>query len=180
MWAQAAASRVGSSHGLPAVLVQPPSNGTPRITALGGLDLSPDPLAQWLICVQTVPLLWQPGPGVSTLPVCLISRQTDYEIHYVQLMIVVEQTLLPLRLAAAAFTRTPWDDGTSPRIPEMVSEAIPLAIQKSSLILTSGQVLYPFADAPHIVTGSSCTGEVPHKGTGTPNHSPIRVSLPQM
>ena len=44
----------------------------------------------------------------------------------------------------------PWDDGTCPRIAEMVLDAIPLAIHKSSLILTSGQALYPFAEAPHI------------------------------
>ena len=151
IWAQVAASRVGICHGLPAGLTRTPSNGTPGISILGGLDLSPDPLPQWWICIQPAPLLLRLGLGLNLAPYArLISRQTDYEIHYVQLMIVVEQTRLPLRLAAAAFMRTPWDDGTCPRIAEMVLDAIPLAIHKSSILLTSGQVLYPFADAPHI------------------------------
>ena len=80
----------------------------------------------------------------------LISRQTDYEIYYVQLNVIIAQTLLPPRLAAAAFLRAPWDDGTCPRIAEMVVEAIPPEIQRSFLVLTSGQVLYPFVDSPHI------------------------------
>ena len=48
-------------------------------------------------------------------------------MHYVQIMIGVEQIQVPLRLAAAVFLRTPWDDGTSPRISEMVLVAVPLA-----------------------------------------------------
>ena len=74
-------------------------------------------------------------------------------------MILVEQTLLPLRLAAAAFVRT--------------------------LDLTSGQVLYPFADAPHIVND----GIILHRRSARQralvhriiHYSPIWVSsLPQM
>ena len=79
------------------------------------------------------------GPGgLNFTPYSrLVSRQPDYEIHYVQLNVIIAQTLLPLRLAAAAFLRAPWDDGTCPRIAEMVVEAIPVEIQRSSLILTS-------------------------------------------
>lgn len=40
----------------------------------------------------------------------LVCRKPDYEIHYVQLMITVDQTTLPLRLAAAVFFRQPWED----------------------------------------------------------------------
>lgn len=43
------------------------------------------------------------GPGgINLAPHArLISRQADYEVRYVQLMLAVEQTLLLLRLAAA-------------------------------------------------------------------------------
>ena len=92
------------------------------------------------------------GPGgLNFTPYSrLVSRQPDYEIHYVQLNIIIAQIQLPLRLAVAAFLRAPWDDGTRPRIAEMVVAAIPVEIQRSSLILTSGQVLFPFDDSPHI------------------------------
>ena len=106
------------------------------------------------------------GPGgLNLAPYArLICRGADFEAHYVQLMLVVERTLLPLRLAAAAFVRTPWDDGTSPHITEMVLDAIPIAIQQTHLILTSGQVLLPFVDAPHIASdGINCMDIAPDK-----------------
>ena len=92
------------------------------------------------------------GPGgLNLTPYArTICRRADLEIHYVQLMLTVEQTLVPLRLAAAAFVRNSWDDGTSPCISEMVLEAIPPAILKTHLILTNGQALFPFVDTPHI------------------------------
>ena len=92
------------------------------------------------------------GPGgLNLTPYArTICRRADCEVHYVQLMIGVEQIQAPLRLAAAVFLRTPWDDGTSPRISEMVLVAVPLAIQRWHLILANGQALYPFTDAPHI------------------------------
>ena len=92
------------------------------------------------------------GPGgLNLTPFSrLVCRQPDYEIHYVELNIIIAQRQLPLRLAVAAFLRAPWDDGTCPRIAEMVAVAIPVEIQRSSLILTSGQVLFPLDDSPHI------------------------------
>ena len=92
------------------------------------------------------------GPGgLNLTPFSrLVCRQPDYEIHYVELNIIIAQAQLPLRLAVAAFLRAPWDDGTCPRIAEMVAVAIPVEIQRSSLILTSGQVLFPLDDSPHI------------------------------
>ena len=93
----------------------------------------------------------------------LISRPADYEIHYVQLNVIIAQTLLPLRLAAAAFLRAPWDDGTCPRIAEMVVEAIPIEIQ--------GPPWHSPVDKYFIhlrtlhtsrMMESSCTGEVPN------------------
>ena len=57
---------------------------------------------------------------------------------------------LPLHLAVAGFPRTPLDDGTCPRISEMQLVAVPAEMRRSSLVLTSGQVLFPFEDSPHI------------------------------
>ena len=80
----------------------------------------------------------------------LVCRRPDYEIHFVQLNVMIAHTQLPLRLAVAAFLRTPLDDGACPSITEMVVAAVPDEMRKSSLVLTSGQVLFPFEDSPHI------------------------------
>ena len=79
----------------------------------------------------------------------LVCRRPDYEIHFVQLNVMIAHTQLPLRLAVAAFLRTPLDDGTCPPLTEMVVAAVPEEMRKSSLVLTSGQVLFPFEDSPH-------------------------------
>ena len=63
----------------------------------------------------------------------------------------------------AAFLRTPLDDGTCPSITEMVVAAVPDEMRKSSLVLTSGQVLFPFEDSPQKnMMVSSYMAEVPH------------------
>ena len=91
------------------------------------------------------------GPGgLNFTPFSrLVCRQPDYEIHFVQLNVIIAHTQFPLRLAVAAFLRTPLDDGTCPSIAEMVVAAVPEEMRKSSLVLTSGQVLFPFEDSPH-------------------------------
>ena len=92
------------------------------------------------------------GPGgLDLTPFSrLVCRHSDYEIHYVQLNVTVANTQLPLRLAVAAFVRTPMDNGACPLLTEMAVVAIPAEIRKSSLVLTSGQVLFPFEDSPYI------------------------------
>ena len=65
-------------------------------------------------------------------------------------VLMIAHTQLPLRLAVAAFLRTPLDDGTCLSITEMVVAAVPEEMRKSSPVLTSGQVLFPFDDSPHI------------------------------
>ena len=83
------------------------------------------------------------GPGgLNLTPFSrLVCRHPDYEVHFVQLNIMIARTQLPLRLAVAAFLRT---------LTEMVVAAVPEEMRKSSLVLTSGQVLFPFEDSPHI------------------------------
>ena len=78
------------------------------------------------------------GSGTSTKS-CLRA----VTLHYVQLNVTVAHAQLPLRLAVAAFLRTPMDDGTCPLLTEMAVVAIPDEIRKSSLVLTSGQALFP-------------------------------------
>ena len=92
------------------------------------------------------------GPGgLDLTPFSrLVCRHSDYEIHYVQLNVTVANTQLPLRLAGAAFVRTPMDDGTGPTPTEMAVVAIPHEVRKSSLVITSVQVLFPFEDSPYI------------------------------
>ena len=92
------------------------------------------------------------GPGgLNLTPFSrLVCRHPDYEIHFVQFNIMIAHTQLPLRLAVAAFLRTALDDGTCPPLTEMVVAAVPEEMRKSSLVLTSGQVLCPFEDSPHI------------------------------
>ena len=92
------------------------------------------------------------GPGgLNLTPFSrLVCRHPDYEIHFVQLNVMIAHTQLPLRLAVAAFLRTPLDDGACPPLTEMVVAAVPEEMRKSSLVLTSGQVLFPFEDSPHI------------------------------
>ena len=92
------------------------------------------------------------GPGgLDLTPFSrLVCRHSDYEIYYVQLYVTVAHAQLPLRLAVAAFLRTPMDDGTCPLLTEMAVVAIPDEIRKSSLVLTSGQALFPFEDSPYI------------------------------
>ena len=92
------------------------------------------------------------GPGgINCTPFSrLVCRQPDYEVHFVQLNVNIAHTQLPLRLAVAAFLRAPLDDGTCPSITEMEVTAVPAEMRRSSLALTSGQVLFPFEDSPHI------------------------------
>ena len=92
------------------------------------------------------------GPGGLDLSpfARMIYKHPDGEVHFVQLNINVAQRQLPLRLAVAGFPRTPLDDGTCPRISEMQLVAVPAEICRSYLVLTSGQVLFPFEDSPHI------------------------------
>ena len=88
------------------------------------------------------------GPGgLDLTPFArLVCRHSDYEIHYVQLNMTVANIQLPLRLAVAAFVRTPMETDACPSLTEMAVVAIPDEICKSSLVLTSGQVLFPFED----------------------------------
>ena len=92
------------------------------------------------------------GPGGLDLSpfARMIYKHPDGEVHFVQLNVIVAQRQLPLRLAVAGFPRTPLDDGTCPRISEMQLVAVPVEIRRSYLVLTSGQVLFPFEDSPHI------------------------------
>ena len=92
------------------------------------------------------------GPGgLDLTPFArLVCRHSDYEIHYVQLNMTVANIQLPLRLAVAAFVRTPMENDACPSLTEMAVVAIPDEIRKSSLVLTSGQVLFPFEDSPYI------------------------------
>ena len=92
------------------------------------------------------------GPGGLDLSpfARMIYKHPDGEVHFVQLNVIVAQRQLPLRLAVAGFPRTPLDDGTCPRISEMQLVAVPAEICRSYLVLTSGQVLFPFEDSPHI------------------------------
>ena len=80
----------------------------------------------------------------------LVYKHPDGEVHFVQINVMLAQRQLPLRLAVAGFTRTPLEDGTCPRISEMQLVAVPAEMRRSSLVLTSGQVLFPFEDSPHI------------------------------
>ena len=80
----------------------------------------------------------------------LVYQHPDGEVHFVQINVMLAQRQLPLRLAVAGFPRTPLDDGTCPRISEMQLVAVPAEMRRSSLVLTSGQVLFPFEDSPHI------------------------------
>ena len=97
------------------------------------------------------------GPGgLNFTPFSrLVCRQPDYEVHFVQLNVIIAHTQLPLRLAVAAFLRAPLDDGKRPPIAEMVVAAVPDEMRRSSLVLTSGQVLFPFEDSPHITLEAS-------------------------
>ena len=79
-----------------------------------------------------------------------IYKHPDVEVHFVQINIKLAQRQLPLRLAAAGFPRTPIEDGTCPRILEMQLVAVPPEMRRSTLVLPSGQVLFPFEDSPHI------------------------------
>ena len=92
------------------------------------------------------------GPGGQGLTPFsrLVYRHPDGEVHFVQLNVMLAHRQLPLRLAVAGFPRTPLDDGTCPRISEMQLVAVPAETRRSSLVLTSGQVLFPFEDSPHI------------------------------
>ena len=80
----------------------------------------------------------------------LVYKHPDGEVHFVQINAMLAQRQLPLRLAVAGFTRTPLEDGTCPRISEMQLVAVPAEMRGSCLVLTSGQVLFPFEDSPHI------------------------------
>ena len=94
-----------------------------------------------------------------------IYKHPDVEVHFVQINVKIAQRQLPLRLAAAGFPRTPIEDGTCPRILEMQLVAVPPEMRRSTLVLPSGQVLFPFEDSPHItMMVSSCMAGVPYKG----------------
>ena len=92
------------------------------------------------------------GPGgLDLTPFSrLVYRHPDGEVHFVQLNVMLAHRQLPVRLAVAGFPRTPLGDGTCPRISEMQLVAVPAEMRRSSLVLTSGQVLFPFEDSPHI------------------------------
>ena len=97
-----------------------------------------------------VPMEIGPG-GLDFSPFArMIYKHPDGEVHFVQLNVIVAQRQLPLRLAVAGFPRTPLDDGTCPRISEMQLVAVPAEMRRSYLVLTGGQVLFPFEDSPHI------------------------------
>ena len=122
------------------------------------------------------------GPGGLDLSpfARMIYKHPDGEVHFVQLNVNVAQRQLPLRLAVAGFPRAPLDDGTCPRISEMQLVAVPAEICRSYLVLTSGQVLFPFEDSPasHMMA-FSCMGGVPHKGQQfIVSFSKLIVSLP--
>ena len=80
----------------------------------------------------------------------LVDRHPDGEVHFVQLNVMLAHRQLLLRLAVAGFPRTPLDDGTCPHLSEMQLVAVPAEMHGSSLVLTSGQILFPFEDSPHI------------------------------
>ena len=71
-------------------------------------------------------LAMEVGPGgLDLTPFSrLVCSQPDCEVHFVQLNVMFAHVQLPLRLAVAAFPRAPLDDGTCPRIAEMVVVAI--------------------------------------------------------
>ena len=79
-----------------------------------------------------------------------VCKHPDVEVHFVQINVMLAQRQLPLRLAAAGFPRTPIEDGTCPRISEMQLVAVPPEMRRSTFVLPSGQVLFPFEDSPHI------------------------------
>ena len=79
-----------------------------------------------------------------------VYKHPDVEVHFVQINVMLAQRQLPLRLAAAGFPRTPIEDGTCPRISEMQLVAVPPEMRRSTFVLPSGQVLFPFEDSPHI------------------------------
>ena len=99
---------------------------------------------------RTLPMEIGSG-GLDLTPFArLVHKHPDGEVHFVQINVMVAQRQLPLRLAVAGFPRTPLDDGTRPRISEMQLVAVPAEMRRSYLVLTSGQVLFPFEDSPHI------------------------------
>ena len=104
----------------------------------------------------------------------MIYKHPDGEVHFVQLNVNVAQRQLPLRLAVAGFPRAPLDDGTCPRISEMQLVAVPAEICRSYLVLTSGQVLFPFEDSPHITHD----GVLLH-GRGAPQRATVYRILQQ-
>lgn len=112
----------------------------------------------------TAPIVVRQGGLNLTEYARTVWRNTDYEVQYAQLMVEVDNTPVPIRLAAAAFQRLPWNDGTGSGLPEMRLEAIPAPIRRRYVIQGSGQTLYPFEDAPHVV----------HDGIILHGHSPMQ------
>ena len=92
-----------------------------------------------------------------------IYKHPDVEVHFVQINVKLAQRQLPLRLAAAGFPRTPIEDGTCPRILEMQVVAVPPEMRRSTFVLPSGQVLFPFEDSSQMMVFSCMVG-VPYKG----------------
>ena len=125
-----------------------PAIGFCSSNSLEGLDLSPDPPRRRRLSVEHARTVAVGPGGLNLTPFSrLVCGHSDCEIHYVQLNVKVARAQLPLRLAVAAFLRTPMVDGTCPSLTEMAVAAIP---EEIPLVLTSGQVLFPFEDSPHI------------------------------
>ena len=111
----------------------------------------------------------------------LVYKHPDGEVHFVQINVMLAQRQLPLRLAVAGFPRTPLDDGTCPRISEMQLVAVPAEMRRSSLVLTSGQVLFPFEDEPEwlVITDGQQPGcwRLLHNSSGPGQRCSVGSSL---
>ena len=147
-WAQAAAKDKAAITG--GLFRQPLSHIVIFHPICVGLDLSPDPERSTVSAERA--LIMEVGPGgLDLTPFSrLVYRHPDGEVHFVQLNVMLAHRQLPLRLAVAGFPCTLLDDGTCPRISEMQLVAVRAEMRRSSLVLTSGQVLFPFEDSPHI------------------------------
>ena len=149
IWAQtAAADRAATTGGL---FLQPLFHkviSTPEERVWTLVQILTEQSTEATVCA--VPMEIGSG-GLDLSPFArMIYKHPDGEVHFVQLNVIVAQRQLPLRLAVACFPRTCLDDGTCPRISEMQLVAVPAEVRRSYLVLTSGQVLFPFEDSPHI------------------------------
>ena len=98
------------------------------------------------------------GPGgLNFTPFSrLVCRQPDYEVHFVQLNIIIAHTQLPLRLAVAAFLRAPLDDGTCPPIAEMVGGVL---LTRASSFEDPHDDIRVVSSVIHIAPVSLCSGK---------------------